>query len=634
MKTILSPLVAIPIILGLIWFIPTHTTWFERSQTSLEITSGQTEVAGDTASPSSAEDSEDGRLNAFFEDVFQRTIKDSPIFQAQLGIKTEDYGKWDDFSDAGAVRQNTYNEDDLKRLAEFDYAALSPTARVSYDIFKHQAEQQQDNFKWRYHSYAVSQMNSVASILPTILQNWHRIDTVSDAEAYISRLNNTEQVMNDLAEVLEDRTDRGIIPPKFVFPPVREDIQTLTSGAPFDDGAQDNAVYSDFKRKVAALTIDDEAKAALLAKTREALLGPYRSGYATYLDALDKMAATADSNDGVWRLPDGDSFYQQQIANATTLKTMNAHELHELGLAEVDRIHKEMRKIQRTIGIEGDLSAIFEYVRTDPSNFYPNTKEGRQAYLNLARQYVDNVYSKTDEYFNILPKAPIEVRAVEDWREATAAIAFYSQPAPDGSRPGIFYVNLADMSASQIHTLESLSYHEGVPGHHFQVAIAQELEGLPNFRKFSVIGAYTEGWALYAELLGKEMGFFEEPLSDFGRLQYELLRAVRLVVDTGAHSKRWSREQMIDYMVENTPMSREDIVREVERYLVIPGQALSYKVGMLKILELREKARRELGSQFDIREFHDAVLKDGAVPLPVLEDLVARYIDEKKGASQ
>ncbi len=639
MKTALSLIAALIVALGLLWVVSNQTDWFEKSTVDQKLTTSKSDPAPTRASAEipqgeQADESEDERLNAFFDAVFQRAIEESPEFQAQLGMKTEDYGRWGDYSDAGAVRQNNFNNEDLKRLAELDYEALSPTARISYDIFKHQAEQQKDNFKWRYHSYAVSQMNSVASFLPIVLQNWHQIADVSDAEAYISRLKDTERVMNDLTEGLEDRIGRGMIPPAFVFPLVREDIQTLTSGAPFEADADDNAVYADFKRKVDGLSVDDETKTRLLSEAREALTGPYQTGYAEYLATLVKMAALADSNDGVWRLPDGDLYYQQQIANATTLDTMTAHELHQLGLAEVGRIHEEMRAIQKKVGIEGDLQAIFEFVRTDPSNFYPDTEEGRQAYLEQAKRYVDNVYSKTDEFFNILPKAPMEVRAVEEWREATAAIAFYSQPAPDGSRPGIYYVNLADMSAAQKHALESLSYHEGVPGHHFQVAIAQELEGIPNFRKFSVIGAYTEGWALYAELLGKEMGFFEDPLSDFGRLHYELLRAVRLVVDTGAHSKRWSREQMIDYMVENTPMSREDIVREVERYLVIPGQALSYKVGMLKILELRDKAKRELGPRFDIREFHDAVLKDGAVPLPVLEDLVGKYIEEKKGESQ
>lgn len=634
MKAALTLFTVLLVILGLFWFISNNTTWFERSEAPAVTSQAQVEIQPSTWNSGASNDLEDERLDAFFEDVFQRSIAESPEFQAQMGMKTDDYGKWGDYSDAGAIRQNNFNEEDLKTLAEFDYDRLSPTSRVSYDIFKHQAEQQKDNFKWRYHSYAVSQMNSVASFLPIVLQNWHRIDAVSDAENYISRLNDTNRVMNDLADGLRDRTERGMIPPEFVFPSVRGDIQSLISGAPFEEGAPDNAVYADFKRKVDAISIDDEAKAALLKEAREALLGPYKSGYDTYLAALDDMAAAATGNDGVWRLPDGDLYYQQQIANATTLKTITAHDLHELGLAEVARIHGEMREIQRVIGIEGDLSAIFDFVRTDPSNFYPDTEEGKQAYLQQAQQYADNVYSKTDEYFNILPKAAMEVRAVEEWREATAAIAFYTQPAADGSRPGIYYVNLADMSAAQKHSLESLSYHEGVPGHHFQVAIAQELEGIPSLRKFSVIGAYTEGWALYAELLGKEMGFFEDPLSDFGRLQYELLRAVRLVVDTGAHSKRWSREQMIDYMVENTPMSHEDIVREVERYLVIPGQALSYKVGMLKILELRERAQAELRGEFDIREFHDAVLKDGAVPLPVLDDLVERYIDEKTGASR
>jgi uncharacterized protein (DUF885 family) len=306
--------------------------------------------------------------------------------------------------------------------------------------------------------------------------------------------------------------------------------------------------------------------------------------------------------------------------------------VHQIGLDEVARIRGEMQAIMTKVGFQGDLPAFFEYLRTTPSNFYPNTDEGRQAYLDQSKAYIDSVYADVGKYFNVLPKAPLEVRRVEEWRQDTAPIAFYNQPTPDGSRPGIYYVNLKDMTAKQKHEMETVAYHEGAPGHHFQIAIQQELEGVPTFQKFAFFGSYVEGWGLYAERLAKEQGRFTDPLQDFGRLQNEMLRAARLVVDTGAHAKQWTREQMIEYMLANNPMTESEAAKEVERYIDNPGQALSYKIGMLKILELRERAKSELGAKFDIRDFHDVVLKNGAVPLPVLESLVNDYIAAKKAA--
>jgi uncharacterized protein (DUF885 family) len=285
------------------------------------------------------------------------------------------------------------------------------------------------------------------------------------------------------------------------------------------------------------------------------------------------------------------------------------------------------------IGFQGDLPAFFEYLRTDPSNFYPNSEEGRHKYLEQSKAYIDSIYADVGKYFNVLPKAPLEVRRVEEWRQDTAPIAFYNQPTPDGTRPGIYYVNLKDMAAKQKHEMETVAYHEGAPGHHFQIAIQQELEGVPTFQKFAYFGSYVEGWGLYAERLAKEEGRFTDPLQDFGRLQNEMLRAARLVVDTGAHAKKWTREQMIEFMLANNPMKASEATKEVERYIDNPGQALSYKIGMLKLLELRERAKRELGAKFDIRDFHDVVLKNGAVPLPVLEGLVDGYIAAKKLAA-
>ena len=274
------------------------------------------------------------------------------------------------------------------------------------------------------------------------------------------------------------------------------------------------------------------------------------------ITAIEALRAKSPGPHGVWKLPDGDAYYKAQIKFWTTEPDLTAEQIHQIGLDEVARIKGEMQAIMKQVGFQGDLPAFFKHLRTDPKNFFPNTPEGKQAYLDQSKAYIDSIYSDVKQYFNVLPKAPLEVRAVEEWREATAPIAFYNQPTPDGSRPGIYYVNLHDMSTRQKHEMETVAYHEGAPGHHFQIAIQQELEGVPTFQKFAFFGAYVEGWGLYAERLAKEEGRFTDPMQDFGRLQNEMLRACRLVVDTGAHSKQWTREQMIEYMTSNNPDDR------------------------------------------------------------------------------
>lgn len=583
------------------------------------------------AVPASA--SEDDRLGAFFEEVFQRNVKDSPILQAQLGMKGPDYGKWDDFSDAEAIRRNQLVADDLRRLrADFDVSRLSEKSRISYRIFEYLQVRALRNFPWRFHNYAFTTMQNPVTQLATFLQNVHRVDEVSDAGAYVSRLAGVEKVSEQFIEGVDLAAARGIVPTSFAFDPVLADARSVLAGAPFDDSGKDSAILADFRAKVGKLPVADAEKERLLAAGTAALEGPFRRGVETSIARIESLRGKSPGPHGVWKLPDGDAYYRNQIDFWTSDATLTSERIHDIGLAEVSRIRGEMEAIMNQLGFEGDLPAFFTQLRKDPANFFPNTGAGRQAYLDESKAYIDAVYSDVGKYFNVLPKAPLEVRRVEEWREESAPIAFYNQPAPDGSRPGIYYVNLKDMSTRQRHEIETVAYHEGAPGHHFQLAIQYELQGVPSFQKFAYFGAYIEGWGLYAERLAKEQGRFSDPLHDFGRLQNEMLRAARLVVDTGAHSRRWTREQMIDYMLANNPMTPEDATKEVERYIDHPGQALSYKIGMIRILELRERARNALGARFDIRDFHDVVLKNGAVALPILEELVDDYIAAKNGA--
>ncbi len=575
---------------------------------------------------------EDARLAAFFEEVFQRSVKDSPLFQAYLGMKGPDYGKWNDFSDEEAQRQDGLNKQDLARLhSEFKVDKLSDPMKISYRIFELQTQASIDTFPWRFHGYAFQTQSNPVSQAATFLQNVHSVDSVEDAEAYVSRLNGVQKALEQGIVVMNEAARRGIVPTSFSFDPVIGDSRNIITGAPFDGSGKDSAILEDFRGKVDKLKTDDATKKRLIDEATAALKGPFQAGVKETIAAIEALRPKSQGANGVWKLPDGDAYYKAQIKFWTTTD-MTADQIHQVGLDEVARIKGEMDGIMKKVGFQGDLPAFFKHLRTDPKNFFPNTPEGKQAYLDQSKAYIDAVYSDVKTYFNLLPKAPLEVRAVEEWREATAPIAFYNQPTPDGSRPGIYYVNLHDMTTRQKHEMETVAYHEGAPGHHFQIAIQQELEGVPTFQKFAFFGAYVEGWGLYAERLEKEQGRFTDPMQDFGRLQNEMLRACRLVVDTGAHAKHWTRQQMIDYMMANNPMTLEDATKETERYIDNPGQALSYKIGMLKILELRAKAKSELGAKFDIRDFHDVVLKNGAVPLPVLESLVNDYIAAKKAA--
>ncbi|MEZ5895653.1 MAG: DUF885 domain-containing protein [Parvularculaceae bacterium] len=589
------------------------------------------DAAADAASVQAQ--SEDERLSAFFDEIFQRNLNNSPLFQSQMGMKGPDYGKWDDFSDAEAVRQNDEVKADLERLhTQFDVDKLSEQSKVSYRIFEFLQERALRNFPWRFHNYAFSTMNNPITFPVTFLQNIHRVDDVSDAQAYISRLNGLGVAVDQLNESIDLAAERGIVPTSFSFDPVITDARAIITGAPFNDGEEDAALFADFKGKVDALDISDEEKARLIDEAQTALNGVVKPAIERFITKAEEVRASSPGPNGVWALPDGDEYYKVAIDFWTSENSLGADEIHKIGLADVKRIRGEMKAIMKQVGFKGSLPEFFEYLRTDPGNFFPNTEEGQQAYLDQSKAYIDSIYADVDKYFNILPKAPLEVRKVEEWREQTAPIAFYNRPSPDGSRPGIYYVNLKDMTTKQKHEMETVAYHEGAPGHHFQIAIQQELTGVPMFQKFAFFGSYSEGWGLYAERLAKEEGRFTDPMQDFGRLQNEMLRACRLVVDTGGHSKKWSREKMIKFMLDNNPMTEAEATKEVERYLDTPGQALSYKIGMIKILDLREKAKQELGDKFDIRDFHDAVLKNGAVALPILEELVDDYIAKKKAA--
>jgi uncharacterized protein (DUF885 family) len=576
---------------------------------------------------------ESKRANEFLDKCYDDFIAKHPQAASRLGIKT-DYDKWDDVSDAEAAADlaaELSNVAALKR--DFDFAALDPQTQLSYQLYEREAERDAEGFRFRFDTYPVNQMFGVHSETPTFLINIHKIDNQKDAEAYIARLNRIPKLFDQLIVNLQMRAEKGVIAPRFVFPLVLDASRKVITGQPFDSSGASSPLLDDFTKKVGAIKdIDVTTRERLIADAKKALTDSVKPAYEKLIAFLENLSKSANDDAGVWKFPDGAAFYEF-VLRRTTTTNLSAEEIHQLGLKEVARIRDEMRKIKDKVGFKGDLSAFFKFMREDRQFYSPDSDEGRAKYLAHAVEIVDAMKKRLDELFITKPKADIVVKAVEKFREQSAGKAFYERPAPDGSRPGMFYVNLRDMKNNPIHELESLAHHEGIPGHHMQIALAQELKGLPKFRKFSTrYTAYVEGWGLYSELVPKEIGMYEDPYSDFGRLSLELWRAGRLVVDTGIHQKHWTRDQAIKYLVDNTPNTEADCVDSINRYIVMPSQATAYKIGMLKILELREKAKRALGAKFDIRQFHEVVLTNGAVPLDVLAELVDRWIKSKRNS--
>lgn len=571
---------------------------------------------------------ESAKANQMFDDMYMEHVMRSPNWQSFLGMK-DNQDKWSDIDDAEALASVELSKAQLAKVkADINPAHLDEQTQLSYRLFIERWQDGIDSLAWRDHAYPITQMRGTHTSVATMLINQHPISSVDDAQDYIARLNAIPKLFGQLQDILVKRADKGVITPKFTWPEMINASQNIISGAPFDDG-EASTIWADFNKKIAKLDTDEDTKQQLLDDAKAALMNSVKPAYDSLIALMRELETRATDDDGAWKLPNGEAYYQHRLESITTTK-LTAQEIHDIGLAEVARIHDEMRAIMKQVGFEGSLQEFFEFMRVDPQFYYPDTEEGRQRYLDEATALIDNMKGRLDELFYTKPKADLVVKAVEPFREKSAGKAFYQRPAPDGSRPGMYYANLYKMSSMPTYQMEALAYHEGIPGHHMQLAISQELDGLPRFRRFGSATAYTEGWGLYSEFVPKEMGLYEDPYSDFGRLAMELWRACRLVVDTGIHQLRWTRQEAIDYLVENTPNPVADAEKAIGRYIVWPGQATAYKIGMLKIIELREKARDALGEKFDIRGYHDVILRNGPLPLSMLEEEVDKWIAKQR----
>lgn len=556
-----------------------------------------------------------------------------------LGRKDK-YDQLDDMSDAGIRKQVAWQQESVRQMeADFDYDKLDPEAQLSWDLWKKQAELAQAGLPFLQDGYPFNQMFGMQSQAPTFMINFHKVDEESDYVAYVARLRKFGDSFDQLLERARAATAKGIRPPKFAYQGVIEQSRKVISGAPFDGGA-DSALWADAQAKADALAKDGKITAeradALKQEARKALLDSVKPAYERIIAfAESELPKAAENATGVGKThPDGAAYYAYQLKKNTSTD-MTADQIHQLGLSEVERLRGEFQALQKKIGVEGDLQAFFKHVQDDPARLFPNTDAGRKAYIDEATAKIANIKQHLPEYFGLLPKADLVVKRVEPFREQDGAAQHYYPGTPDGSRPGIYYAHLSDMNAMPKTELEVIAYHEGIPGHHMQISIAQELQGVPKFRTQQFDTAYTEGWGLYAEWLAKEMpGTYADPYSEYGRLTSEMWRAIRLVVDTGLHAKGWTEQQAVDYFRANSSVPDAAIKSEIQRYLVNPGQATAYKIGMIRIQDLRRKAETELGDKFDIRGFHDAVLGGGAMPLDLLERRVDHWIDgEKKKAA-
>lgn len=572
------------------------------------------------------------KLNWFYTKVFAAFAIDSPEMLSSLRILPSwaDFysAKLDDASPAHEQKVIGLFKDSLSTLHQYDRAQLDREGQLSYDTLEFFLRIQVEGEPYLRHDFPINQMQGVQSALPDFLVQVHQVTNKAEADSYIARLKLFPTKFTQLTEGLRLRESRGVIPPRFTVEKVLKQMNGMIAGAP-----EQHPLYVTFKEKldkIPAAQLDAETRARLLAGAGAAIKDQVYPAYRGLISYFNALLPKAKENNGAWSLPNGDAYYAWCVRMHTTTD-MTPQQVHELGLAEVARVGAEMDAILKTQGLsEGSIGARVQQLAQSPEQQYANTPEGKKAMLAQYQAILDEVNKGLDSAFDIRPKLGVKVEQVPPSSEATAPGAYYMPGAFDGTRPGVFYANMRNPGDTPKFAMRTLAYHEGIPGHHFQVTLAQEMTGVPFFRRVLPFTAYQEGWALYAERLAYEMGFQKAPLDNLGRLRDEMMRATRLVVDSGIHYKHWTREQAISYMMDNTGMAEGDVTAEVERYFVAPGQALAYKVGMLKILTLREHAKQQLGDKFDLKQFHNEVLSHGALPLSVLERVINDWIEKRR----
>jgi uncharacterized protein (DUF885 family) len=575
-----------------------------------------------TGRPEEGRDS--ARIRRFFEEAFEERVSRSPETLAALGDRRRGH-ELDDRSEAGMAADIGLVQEQLRRLRGLAATARSTADRLNCRIFEREGIRTLERYRYRWQEYPVNQKFGLHVEFPAFMINLHQIERVEDARAYISRLHALDRSMRQVIAGLEQRAARGVVLPKYLYPEVIRDCRDVIRPPRSGDGPAPNVLMADFQAKLGKLPgVGERERARLVKRAQEALRVAVTPAYLRLIACLERQRRGAPEEAGAWHLPDGDAYYRMCLERHTTTD-LSAVRIHALGLAEVARIRQQILVLKDAMGFAGGLGAFYAHARENPDFYYPQSPDGRQDYLDEMNRLIAGVAQLLPTVFNLLPQDELLVKAVERHRERTAGIAFYNGPAADGSRPGIFYVNLYDLRQLPKFTMEALAYHEALPGHHLQFSIANRLRNLPRFRRLADYTAYVEGWGLYSELLAKELGLYRTPYAEFGRLVQELKRACRLVVDSGIHALRWTRRQAIGYLQAQLPASLPQIVKEVERYVVFPGQATSYTVGMARILRIRKRACAMLGEKYSLAEFHDELLRHGPLPLDLLEEQIIKW---------
>jgi uncharacterized protein (DUF885 family) len=555
---------------------------------------------------------------ALLDEHFEKNLALYPVFATDIG----DYRYNDQYANSigpeHRAREHELNSEYLARLASIARDDLNTQEQLSYDMFRLRLEMELAGE--RFPSY-LAPMNQFYSATSSFVQlgsgsGLHPFDTVKHYDDFLGRIDGFVVYIDQAIENMREGVRQDITQPRILMQKYLPQVESQLV-----ENAEASGFYTPIANMPDSFSAADRAR--LTAAYKDAIENKVIPAYARMSNFMvDEYLGAARESVGMLDLPDGEAWYAHRVREITTTD-LTPEEIHQIGLREVERIHGEMHGVMQQIGFDGELSEFFEYVNADPRFFYSEPEQLIQAY----RDMTAHIESLAPKLFEVFPKTPFEVRRVEPFREQTASKGSYQSGLPDGSRPGVFYANAYNVGARPKWDMQSLFLHEAIPGHHFQIALQQENENLPRFRRFGGFTAYTEGWGLYAESLGKELGVYTDPLDYFGALNAELWRSIRLVTDTGIHAKGWSRQEVLDYMFANSAVSESRAVSEAERFMAIPGQALAYKIGMLKIREIREKAEAALGDSFDVRAFHTEVLKDGAMPLSMLESKIDRWID-------
>lgn len=573
------------------------------------------------------------RINWFYDRVFLQGLLDSPMFMSSLELLDKTRwtwysGKLDDFSVKHEDQLLAQAQENWRVFERYDTRDLLGEDRINALIARNQYQLEAEQARWRWHSYPVNSLSGLQSQLPDFLINIHSVHDEGSAQNYLARMRGFPLAFDQIIEGLRIREAKGLYPPRFSVVKTREQIAEFTAHTP----AQHPLVLAlgEKMRQLPAGTISKSQQSFLEKQAMQVIEQDIYPSYKKLDSHLQNLLKQPLNNEGVWALPDGAAYYQFAIAKHTTTNA-SADELHSTGLREVERIGREIDTILAKENLPGkDRGEKIRAIGRRADQHFPDSDAGRQSILADYQSVIDEAAQKTRSAFGAWPQASVKVQRVPEFSEKTAPAGYYQPPSLDGARPGTFFVNLNKVESTPRFNMRTLAYHEAIPGHHLQIALQMKLEDLPFFRRAAGFTAYIEGWALYAEQLAWEMGLEKAPLDNLGRLQAEMFRAVRLVVDTGMHAKRWSREQAIAYMMRETGMQESEVTVEIERYLIDPGQALAYKVGMMKILSLRHWVKEQLGLEFKLADFHDLVLSNGSVPLDVLDQIVRDWVAAQK----